>query len=402
MHYDVIVIGAGMAGLVAANRHAHAGRRTLLLAKGQGTLHWSSGCIDLWPSAQPRSAISQLAPPHPYALSGPAALDAAIGWLQATARAAGYPLAGTVTSNLALPTALGTWRPTALAPHSMIAAERNVLASGPVLVAGFRELRDFYPPMLAARLNEQGIAAEGRYLTMPPTERTLDFNTVQLARLFEQPAFRADIGRQLRALRGAARVILLPAVLGIQDTLAIVAELQTSSGALIAEVPTMPTNMPGLRLYRLLVAAFEAAGGRMQLNAEVIGGDWEGPRVQAVWSKAPARDQQHRADQFVLATGGIGGGGLRADYPGQLRETALDLPIAQPERSEWFDPVALNPQAVYCAGIAVDRHLRPINAAGDVLAQNVRVAGAALAGADLLRQRCVEGVALATGWQAGA
>jgi glycerol-3-phosphate dehydrogenase subunit B len=403
MHYDVIVIGAGLAGLVAANRHAHAGRRTLLLAKGQGTLHWSSGCIDLWPGVQPQAAISQLAPPHPYALCGPDPLQAAISWLQSATRAAGYPLAGAPTSNLYLPTALGTWRPTALAPHSMIAAERNVLADGPVLVAGFRELRDFYPPMLAARLNQQGIAAQGHYLTMPPTKRTLDFNTVQLARLFEQPDFRADIGRQLRALRGDARAILLPAVLGIKGTLAIVAELQASSGALIAEVPTMPTNVPGLRLYELLVAAFEAAGGRIQLTAEVVGGAWDGPTLQAVSSTAAAREQQHHAEQFVLATGGIGGGGLRADYPGQLRETALNLPVAQPDaRSEWFDPAALKAQAVYCAGIAVDQQLRPIDRHGAVLARNVRVAGAALAGADLLRQRCVEGVALASGWLAGA
>jgi len=191
-------------------------------------------------------------------------------------------------------------------------------------------------------------------------------------------------------------------VLGIEDTLAIVSELQTSSGALIAEVPTMPTNVPGLRLYTLLVAAFEAAGGRIQLNAEVVGGDWDGPLLQAVWSKAAAREQEHRAEQFVLSTGGIGGGGLRADYPGQLRETALDLPVAQPDsRSEWFDSTALAKQAVYCAGISVDRQLHPVDAAGTVLARNVRVAGAALAGADLLRQRCVEGVALATGWQAG-
>ncbi|HEY1016248.1 MAG TPA: FAD-binding protein, partial [Herpetosiphonaceae bacterium] len=73
MAYDTIVIGAGLAGLTAALRSAQAGRSTLLLAKGQGALPWSSGCVDLWPAPDPRAALETLAgerPDHPYALAG--------------------------------------------------------------------------------------------------------------------------------------------------------------------------------------------------------------------------------------------------------------------------------------------------------------------------------------------
>lgn len=403
MQYDVIVIGAGLAGLVAATRHAQAGRRTLLLAKGHGTLSWSSGGIDLWPSVNPRASIAALQSPHPYALAGLAALDAALDWLQITARAAGYPLAGSSANTLHLPTALGTWRPTALVSNTMLAAERDSLRAGAVLVVGWRELRDFYPPMLAAQLTAQGIAAHGLYLPPPPSERTLDFPSTQMARLFENAGFRAAIGEQLRERRGAARVIVLPAVLGLSNAAAIVAELQTRSGALIAEVPTLPTNVPGLRLQQILLAAFEHAGGRLQLNAEVACGEWDGDVLQTVWTRAAAREQRHSAAQFVLATGGIGGGGLRAEYPAGLRETALDLPVSQPaEHDEWFAADYRADQPIYTAGIAVNPALQPINQHGAVIAANVRVAGAALAGADLIRQRCVEGVALATGWRAGA
>jgi anaerobic glycerol-3-phosphate dehydrogenase len=43
--------------------------------------------------------------------------------------------------------------------------------------------------------------------------------------------------------------------------------------------------------------------------------------------------------------------------------------------------------------------LRPLDGER-VMYDNVAVAGAALAGADLIRERCYTGVALATGWQA--
>ncbi len=45
MAYDVIVIGAGVAGLIGGLRLAEAGRRVLLLAKGHGTTHWANGAI---------------------------------------------------------------------------------------------------------------------------------------------------------------------------------------------------------------------------------------------------------------------------------------------------------------------------------------------------------------------
>ena len=45
---DTIVIGAGLSGLMAALQLAEAGRRPLVLAKGQGATHWTPGTIDIW------------------------------------------------------------------------------------------------------------------------------------------------------------------------------------------------------------------------------------------------------------------------------------------------------------------------------------------------------------------
>ena len=45
MAYDVIVIGAELAGLLGGLRPAKAGRRVTILAKGHGTTHWANGMI---------------------------------------------------------------------------------------------------------------------------------------------------------------------------------------------------------------------------------------------------------------------------------------------------------------------------------------------------------------------
>ena len=46
MFYDVIVIGAGLSGLMAAEAAQSQGARVLLLAKGMGSLPLTTGCID--------------------------------------------------------------------------------------------------------------------------------------------------------------------------------------------------------------------------------------------------------------------------------------------------------------------------------------------------------------------
>ena len=398
---DTLVIGAGLAGLTAALRSAQQGATTLLLAKGMGSLSWTHGCIDLWPAPRPLAALKQLPADHPYQRAGSAAITDACAWFSTLTQTQQQRYVGSPEQAVEVCTALGSWNTVSLLPLSMIAAQRSVLETGPVLVAGFRELRDFYPPLLAARLQAQGIDARPFYLAMPPTQRVHEFTPIHLARLFDQPAFRAAVGRQLQQHQGTAHVVLLPAVLGLDQTTQVITDLQSMAGALIGEVPTLPTVIPGLRLERMLQNALAAAGGRILINAEVTRGEWDGTTLKAVWSQAAAREIRHTADQVMLATGGIAGGGLRADYPDLLRETALDLPVQQPPtRAAWFAPQASADQPVYRAGIAINEHFQPLDQAQAVVAANVAVIGAAIAGFDLIRQRCHNGVALATAWAA--
>lgn len=409
--YDTIVIGAGMAGMMAAIGRAERGEKVLVLAKGHGTTHWASGCIDLLAAADdPFAGIAQLAverPHHPYALSGPTMIEQGIARLRAICEAAGYPLAGNLNRNVFLPTALGALRPTAFAPATMIAGDARQLRDGrPTLIASFGELRDFFPPLIAANLRAQGIHAEAAQLTLPPTVRQRDFNSVTLARLFDQPAFRASVGDKLAGLvrKGGYARIGMPAILGLKHATEVVRDLQNRSGALIFEIPTLPTSVAGMRLYHILEDELLRLGGRVQLGSFVQRSEHLQQTLVAVFSEAAAREQRHSARRWVLATGGILGGGVRATPEGQLRETALDLPLQTPAgRAGWFAPrfLAEDGHPVFQSGVRVDRDLRPLDAGGQLVYENVMVAGSALVGCDPIREGCLEGVAIATGWKAG-
>lgn len=411
MNYDTIVIGAGLAGFMAAIGRAEQGERVLVLSHGYGATHWTTGCIDVLAAAEtPLVALERLSatrPDHPYALVGLAALEAGITRLQALCADAGYPLAGSLRQTLRLPTAMGALRPTALAPLTMIAGESRQLADGrPTLIAGFRAFRDFFPPLIAANLRAQGLPADGVYLPMPSTERQHDMNALALARMFEQETFRAEIARQLadHVRRGGYARVGLPAVLGLQRAVTVVRDMQTRVGALIFEIPTLPPSVPGIRLSRILEEAFIRLGGRVQLGSPVRRATGRGTTLEAVYSEAAAREQRHAARRWVLATGGIVGGGVRAAADGTLQETALGLPIRAPAcRADWLNRRFLDPTGhpVFRAGIAVDASLRPLDAAGRVVYTNVAVVGGAIAGYDPIREGCLEGVALATGYAAG-
>ncbi len=405
---DTIVIGAGLAGLMGALALAEAGQRPLVLAKGQGATHWTGGTVDVWGTTDGtnvREAIARMIaahPEHPYARLGMDSIEAALDRFRALVETAGYPYVGSLERNMLLPTAAGALRPAAFVPTTMAAGALK--AGERLLIAGFRELRDFFPALIAANLRDQRITARGIYLNLPPIKRRLDFNTRNFADLFDDAAFRQDVGEQLRAARSTATRIGLPAVLGLRDAPAVVQELQAISGAQIFEIPTLPASVPGMRLFNIFKAAIEQAGGRMQIGSEVVRAVGNGDRLMTVYSTAAARQQEHRGQRFLLATGGIAGGGIRTDYTGTVWETALGLPLKAPtSRAAWFAPQFLheNGHPIFRAGVVTDERLRPLDAQGQVVYRNVAVAGSLLADADPIYERCYSGLALATGWHAG-
>ncbi len=172
----------------------------------------------------------------------------------------------------------------------------------------------------------------------------------------------------------------------------------------IFEVALVPPSVPGVRLYQALRAAFRRRGGRISIGEPVIRIETTGRRITTVALSAAVRERQFGAAAVILATGGIAGGGLIGRADGRLEEPLLGLPVEAPAVDEWLAdrPLGGDGHPLERAGIRTDTNLRPVDAKGKVIYDNLAVAGSLLAGQRYLAERCGDGVAIASGRRAAA
>ena len=408
----VVVIGAGLAGLTAALRLAEEGADVTVVAKGSGGLGLSPGTLDVLGYAPgrvdaPLEAVAGLIdalPGHPYAHVGDA-LGAALTWF--AGRVPGMRYRGDGPRNLLLPSAVGVPRPTALAPASMAAGD--VRGGGRFVAVGLAALKDFFPRLLAenlARADLAGaeVAVRHAEVSASPRPGRADVAAQVFARaLDDRPAFRAELADALRAVAEPGETVLMPAVLGLARAGEVWDEIQERAGVPVAEVPTVPPSVAGMRLDAELAGAVRDAGGRIRLGPEVVGCAGGDGRIAEVHVRDAARTRPIAADAVVLATGGFPAGGLELDSRGALRETALGLPVSGPPPDVApLSPRHLDHQPLMAAGLAVDEGLRPTGPGGVPAWSNLRAAGLIVGGAEPWREKSGEGIAIATGYRAAA
>jgi glycerol-3-phosphate dehydrogenase subunit B len=405
--YDVVVIGAGLAGLSAACELAESGARTFVAGHGMAATHWAHGGVDV--AAPPGVATSReglealrLIDGHPYAMLADDVEPAVAAHLRRLDVAAlGYR--GDLDTPLtAIPTAIGGRRQVAIVPAAQSAAARAWQPDERLLVLGITGFKDFWAPYMAhnlARTWTSGGPAgvEADVVELPDLAAAHNLSPMTLATLFDDPTWRGRAFRALGAVAprlGAWRVAM-PAVLGVSRHADVHAAVQQILGHRVFEVATVPPSVPGLRLFEVLRRRLLERGGQIQIGFPIVSVERRGRMIQALHTEAASRTHRLAADHFILATGGIAGGGIRADPDGRLHESVLGLPVEAPPRAAWFSP-DVGPHPLEAAGIRTDASLRPIDVEGAPLLDNVHVIGSTLAGMRYLSERCGDGVALAS------
>ena len=355
--FDVAVVGNGISGVSAA-----------LAARARG----ASVCL-------------VRAAPGATALCSGAWLGPARAELRARLESAGFPLIAATNPLL---------HERGHAVRADFAGASHGAASAADTVVGIAGLPHFNAQILAHLWNPDA----------PMRAHTIELPGTPAAG-WSPPSLAAQIERAPSILANALsasgiRAAILPAVLGVEGVGAVVSHL-SGTGFEVKEALAATPSIPGWRLQQALDRAVAAAGVDVA-SGRAIAKDLKDTRAVSII----VGETEIVASRFVLATGKYLGGGIAADDA--FRETVFGLPVwleqlgdvfTSPDALPLTDPVRTAEQPLMYAGVHTDDEQHPVDRAGDVVYENVFVAGTVRAdwgAADRGLGHCAE-----DGWIAG-
>jgi len=400
MHYNLIIIGMGLSGLLAAKTAVEAGKKVLIVGKGMGSLCLFSNTIDVldqFPkTTKMRDNLSQWIknhPRHPYSKVDLEKIEEALSSFLSLFPPP-YSFQTIDQMNCLLPTGAGTFRPTYLIPITLVGGASA--DGGNTLVVGFKGFKDFHAHYVADQLKCQAIT-----LSLPDVLHD-EMTATALARLMEKKSFRENIGREIKKNLRDEIQVGFPALLGLHHPVQVKKNLEEIIGVQVFEIPILPPSIPGIRIFNRFKEWLTQRGVTFLLGYSVSKAITKGKRCEGIEVPHPPVITSYSADHYILATGRFIGGGLRADDE-RIFEPIFNLPLSQPpSREGWFRKAFFSdlPHPVHQAGILTDLSFRPVNERGDLLLENVWVAGTILADHHCIDEKSREGIEIATGYAA--
>ncbi|NHJ13879.1 MAG: anaerobic glycerol-3-phosphate dehydrogenase subunit B [Candidatus Thorarchaeota archaeon] len=440
---DVLVIGGGMAGLIAGTVTAQSGLSTVLVRKGQSATEYSSGAIDILgylpesfiPFSSPIEGLQilpDLYPLHPYSLFAHQEEDAqkkaervvslvgaSVEWLTEALAGSIAPIRGSLDSNLFPLTILGTSKPTCLLQETMWYGNLLQEDDSVLLFAGVSGHPEFRPSIAAktflerqVRRNEPPRKIGHCMVDIVPFGNPHNLSSIDIARHLDHSD---SIDGLIESLRphsenlGATHISLPPA-LGIEHAVENQKRIEESLGVKCFELLALPPSVPGLRLQKALDRLYLESGGKLLLGHEAVDFVAEMGQLSSVRVKGPRRQLSISPKAVILAAGKFIGGGISADQNG-FRENIMNLMTVTEEfysaenakAARHTNAFSLSPrgQPFLASGLSTDFALRPINKEGEPTFTNLFAAGSVIAGYNYAAEKSGLGVSLVTGRAAG-
>ncbi|MBQ1913333.1 MAG: anaerobic glycerol-3-phosphate dehydrogenase subunit B [Bacteroidales bacterium] len=348
MNFDTVIIGGGLAGLVAGIRLQQAGKRTAIISTGQNALHFFSGSFESLEEA-PQEVLDLFS-------------------------AAGIRLHYRPGVRL-MP--LGTFRPAALSLEDVSLFPEPRIGHR-ALVVNFKGYHDYFSSFLAEGLEKEGMECRVRFLHLPELDQLKlspsEMRSVQIARIVDRAW--EKVVQEIRVLLRDEDTVVLPQVFGLHDA-SIPGRIRQGIPAQVVFAGTLPPSVPGVRTQMLLKRRYEVLGGIYLMGDEVLSAHiYDG----VIHSVVTANLDKHyvEAAHFVLATGSYFSKGLKSN-PFQVSEPVfgLDVDFAA-DRNTWYNPVFAEQQPYMQYGVRTDETLRGVRG-GEAL-KNLWVAGSILGG----------------------
>ena len=430
--FDVLVIGGGMSGILAAAYLAGKGRKVGVLKRGGGATAMSSGLLDvlgylgekliLNPEEGVRS-LSEESPDHPYGMIGGGRGESASGRGQITVKrlreavvffregikAAGHEYKGSLDENVLVITPFGTYKPTCLLPPWMY-SDISKLDGSKILFVGARNCPRINPVYIAKsfegfilpKLKEVGIEieaeAKAEYVGAPGLEGRRYILPVEVGYSLDVSENLREYTENISEKLGDSTHVFLPC-LGYRKPRENWEYLKEKLGVEVVELPSLPPSTAGMRLASCLEEMASKEGVELYKGYSAVSAKIEGSKCFSVEAVHRSEVSKVEASAFVLATGDYISDDLLVEKD-RIVERAFGLRIETPEGQDYLSwlgetpfPVGGHPSSRF--GVKVDRAMRPL-VKGDVLAENLFACGSIIAGYDYNTEKCGFGVCIST------
>ncbi len=408
---DVIVIGSGLAGLTAALAAAESGKKVTILTSGVGTMAVSSGCIDILGYTHgkrvfaPLAEISGLPQEHPYRLVGNEAVARSAAWLQDVCRRYGLKLkANKDGRNHDLISVMGTLKPSYMSAESFDTSVFDEVRRAVVITV--ENMKDVHPRLIINQLHRYDQYCDMEFMeatiSCPLAQAHRNITPLDIAHFVETKEGEQWLIEKLTPYARLYPAILIPPFLGIQNSQSLWERLCDILHTRLVEMVSIPPGVAGLRIREVLKKALNDLGCAVLVeNSTVSGAVTRDGRCLSVVTDNHDCERLWSADQFIIATGGILGGGLET-MPGKAYESIFKIPVDAPsDPQEWSSREIFGENLFSRLGVKCNSSLQAIDDTGRVRLRNVRFAGRILGGYDYAAEKSGHGVALATGMQAG-
>ena len=348
MRFDTVIVGGGLAGMVAGISLQKAGKSTAIVSTGQNALHFFSGSFDSVQDA-PREILDLFSE-------------------------AGIRLHYRPGVRL-MP--MGTFRESALSLDD-ISIFPSPKIGRKVLIVNFVGYHDFFSSFLAEGLEKQGMECRIRFLNLADMTRPElgpnEMRAVQIARRMDDVWDK--VVQEVRVLLKDDDTVVLPQVFGLKDA-SIPEKIRRGIPAQVVFAGTLPPSVPGIRTQMLLKRRYEVLGGTYLMGDRVTGAHVFEDAVHSVVTKHLDRHYLE-ASHFILATGGFFSKGLISN-PFKIFEPIFELDVDyNPDRNTWYNPQFGESQPYLQFGVKTDASLRTFRngaplrnlyAAGSILGQ---------------------------------
>ena len=331
MKFDTVIVGGGLAGLVAGISLQREGRGTAIVSTGQNALHFFSGTFESLKEAPQRMTD----------LFGGAGIR-----LQYRSGVRLMPM--------------GTFRESALSLEDVDLFPSPKFARK-VLIVNFMGYHDFFSSFLAEGLEKQGMQCRIRFINLPEMDKLeqspSEMRSVQIARTMDR--IWEKVVQEVRVLLKDEDAVVLPQVFGLQDT-SVPGRIRQGIPARVVFAGTLPPSVPGIRTQMLLKRRYEVLGGTYLMGDEALNAHVHEGVVHSIVTKN-LDNHYLEADHFILATGGFFSKGLRSN-PFSITEPVFGLDVEYNEdRNAWYDKAFSADQPYMQYGVKTDESLHGLS-----------------------------------------